>query len=315
MPEPIIEIKDLTKDYEGKRAVDHLNLNINKGEIFGLLGPNGAGKTTVILMLLGLSEPTGGSIKISGYDSTTEPLKVKKITGYLPDQVGFYENRTGLENLLYTARLNGISGKRAYESAEKLLDIVGLREAKHKKTGIYSKGMKQRLGLADVLIKEPEIIILDEPTIGIDPKGINEFLDLIRKLSKDKGITVLLSSHLLHQVQKICDRVGLFVDGRLLVEGNIDEMAEKLFNNKEIAIKAQVSNITQDLIDDLKKIEGIRKVSCSGDWLIIKSIENVTPAIAKSIIAKGGSLYQLSYEKYGLDEIYQYYFEGGIRHD
>jgi ABC-2 type transport system ATP-binding protein len=315
MPDTIIEITDLTKEYDGNRAVDNLSLEIKKGEIFGLLGPNGAGKTTTILMMLGLTEPTSGSVKIKGCNATTEPIKVKRVTGYLPDQVGFYDYRTGLENLVYTAQLNGIPEKAAYQSAEKLLQQVGLEEVKNDKVGTYSKGMRQRLGLADVLIKEPEIIILDEPTIGIDPKGINEFLSMIRNLSKEKGITVLLSSHLLQQVQKICDRVGLFVDGKLLALGNIDELASKLFEKQENTIEAQVEGITEAIIGELKQIEGVIEVISSGTKLTIKCRQNLAPEIARRIVNNGGSLLGLSYQEYGLDEIYQYYFEGGPGND
>lgn len=315
MPDTIIEITDLTKEYDGNRAVDNLSLEIKKGEIFGLLGPNGAGKTTTILMMLGLTEPTSGSVKIKGCNATTEPIKVKRVTGYLPDQVGFYDYRTGLENLVYTAQLNGIPEKAAYQSAEKLLQQVGLEEVKNDKVGTYSKGMRQRLGLADVLIKEPEIIILDEPTIGIDPKGINEFLSMIRNLSKEKGITVLLSSHLLQQVQKICDRVGLFVDGKLLALGNIDELASKLFEKQENTIEAQVEGITEAIIGELKQIEGVIEVISSGTKLTIKCRQNLAPEIARRIVNNGGSLLELSYQEYGLDEIYQYYFEGGPGND
>ncbi len=213
---PIIELTDLTKKYEQLTAVDHLNLSVYKGEIFGLLGPNGAGKSTTILMMLGLTEPASGMAKVCGINSTTSPVEVKKKVGYLPDNVGFYDDMTGLENLVYVARLNSQSPKAAKQKAMQLLERVGLADAADKKTGKYSRGMIQRLGLADVLIKNPEIIVLDEPTLGIDPKGVKEFLELIVQLRHEEGLTVLLSSHHLHQVQQVCDRVGLFVSGKLI---------------------------------------------------------------------------------------------------
>src|SRR5699024_3834879 len=171
MDDAIIQLQDLTKLYDDRPTVDRLSLSIKKGEIFGLLGPNGAGKSMTILMLLGLSEPTGGKVHVCGLDSTTQPLEVKKRVGYLPDDLGFYQHMTGLENLLYTAAINGISRKEAEKRAYDLLNQVGLQDAADKKAGKYSRGMKQRLGLADVLIKNPEVIILDEPTLGIDPEG------------------------------------------------------------------------------------------------------------------------------------------------
>lgn len=307
----VIEIKDLVKDYRTTRAVDHLNLNIRQGEVFGLLGPNGAGKTTVILSLLGLSEPTSGSVTVRGYDATSQPLRVKRITGYLPDEVGFSDNSTGLESLVYTAMLNGIPRGKAVESARELLKLVGLEEAGDKKTKTYSKGMKQRLGLADVLIKEPEIMVLDEPTIGIDPKGILDFLELIRNLSKEKGITVLLSSHLLHQVQKICDRVGILVEGKLLAVGNVHELADELFGDKDTSITAEISPVSDDLLQAIEQQEPVKEVYRSNGSVVIKGSRDAAPAISQTVVQKGGKLYRLSYQEYGLDEIYQQYFEGG----
>ena len=313
MPIPAIDVKNLVKDYGDTRAVDHLDLTIQKGEIFGLLGPNGAGKTTIILTLLGLSEPTSGSVKVKGYDATSEPLKVKKVTGYLPDEVGFSDNSTGLESLIYTAMLNGIPEEEATESAKELLDIVGLEEAGGQKTKTYSKGMIQRLGLADVMIKDPEIMVLDEPTIGIDPKGISDFLDIIRRLSKDKGITVLLSSHLLHQVQKICDHVGILVGGRLQAKGEIHTLAKELFDSEDTSITAELTPVDDTFIRDLKMEDSIKEVQRDGNEITVKGTKEAAPLISQKVVRNGGKLYRLSYKEYGLDEIYQHFFEGGIQ--
>ena len=227
MGEQVIALTDLTKKYGNFTAVDHISLSICKGEIFGLLGPNGAGKSTTILMMLGLTEPTSGKVEICGIDSTTNPIEVKRKIGYLPEDLGFYDDMTGLENLIYTALLNGFSRKEAEEKAKELMHRVGLAEQVNKKTGKYSRGMRQRLGLADVLIKNPEIIILDEPTSGIDPAGVQEFIELIRWLSKEEGLTVLFSSHHLDQAQKVCDRVGLFSNGKILALIDMAELKEK----------------------------------------------------------------------------------------
>ena len=202
----VIELTGLTKKYGDFTAVNDLNLQIRKGEIFGLLGPNGAGKSTTILMMLGLTEPTTGSVKVCDIDSTTHPIEVKRKVGYLPEDVGFYEDMTGIENLVYTAALNGIRRKEARAKAERLLDRIGLVKEADKKAGKYSKGMRQRLGLADVLIKSPEVIIL------------------IRQLSREEGLTVLFSSHHLNQVQQVCDRVGLFGGGKLLAEVELTDL-------------------------------------------------------------------------------------------
>lgn len=310
----MIAIKDLVKDYDSTRAVDHLNLTIGKGEIFGLLGPNGAGKTTIILTLLGLSEPTSGSVTVNEWNATSEPIRVKKITGYLPDDVGFSENSTGLQCLVYTAMLNGIPREIAIESARELLEIVGLQDAADQKTKTYSKGMTQRLGLADVLIKEPQIMILDEPTIGIDPRGIHDFLDLIRKLSKEKGITVLLSSHLLHQVQKICDRVGILVSGKLLAEGNVHDLADKLFGARETSFTVVADPLTDGLIHKLEEIPSVTKVKKNGTGIIVTGSKVAAPHISQTVVQSGAKLFRISGKEYGLDDIYQHYFEGGANH-
>jgi len=217
----------LTKLYGDLVAVDSLDLEVKAGEIFGLLGQNGAGKTTTILMLLGLTEPTSGEARVVGYDPTRNPLGVKRRVGYLPDAVGFYGGLTGRENLRYTARLNGLSGDDAEERIDIVLDQVRLADRADDKVETYSRGMKQRLGIADALVKEPQVLILDEPTTAIDPIGVVEILELLRQLVRDQGLAVLLSSHLLNQVQSVCDRVGIFAAGRLIGIGTVPQLARR----------------------------------------------------------------------------------------
>jgi len=223
----IIEAEGLTKKYGHQIAVNDLNLQIREGEVFGFLGPNGAGKTTTLLMFLGLTEPTSGKVRVVGFDPTRNPFHVKEKVGYLPENVGFYDDMDARQNLQYIARLNRIPDKVSAVRIDESLKVVGLLEEVKKKVGTYSKGMRQRLGIAEVLIKEPELIFLDEPTIGLDPDGTNRMLDLIHSLSREKNITIFLSSHLLDQVQRICDRVGIMIKGDLVAIGPIRELAEK----------------------------------------------------------------------------------------
>jgi ABC-2 type transport system ATP-binding protein len=223
----IIEAEGLTKKYETQIAVNNLALQIQEGEVFGFLGPNGAGKTTTLLMFLGLTEPTSGKVRIIGFDPTREPLRVKEKVGYLPENVGFYDDMDARQNLRFIARLNRIPDGVSDKKIDGLLQQVGLFEEGKKKVGTYSKGMRQRLGIAEVLIKEPKLIFLDEPTIGLDPDGTNRMLDLIHSLSRDRNITIFLSSHLLDQVQRICDRVGIMIKGNLVAIGPIQELAKK----------------------------------------------------------------------------------------
>ena len=223
----MISVDGLTVEFGGTTLFHDISFVINDKDRIALMGKNGAGKSTTILMMLGLTEPTSGTVEICGINSTTHPIEVKRKIGYLPEDVGFYDDMTGPENLIYTARLNGISDKEAKTKAMELMKRVGLEDQLAKKTGKYSRGMRQRLGLADVLIKNPEIIILDEPTSGIDPAGVQEFIELIRWLSKEEGLTVLFSSHHLDQVQKVCDRVGLFSNGQLLALIDMAELKDK----------------------------------------------------------------------------------------
>ncbi|MGQ9695665.1 MAG: ABC transporter ATP-binding protein [Thermodesulfobacteriota bacterium] len=225
--ELVIETQDLTKVYGEQTAVDHLNLKIYQGEVFGFLGPNGAGKTTTLLMLLGLSEPTSGKARVCGFDPTREPLKIKRIVGYLPENVGFYDDLNALQNLLYISRLNGISDEMAVEKIKELLKIVDLELDPRKKLGEYSRGMRQRLGIAEVLLKNPQVVFLDEPTLGLDPDGSRQMLELIRSLSQEKKITVFFSSHLLDQVQKISTRVGIMIKGQMVAMGKIEDLAKE----------------------------------------------------------------------------------------
>jgi len=223
----IIEAEGLTKKYGIQTAVNNLTLQIQEGEVFGFLGPNGAGKTTTLLMFLGLTEPTSGKVRVIGFDPAREPLRVKERVGYLPENVGFYDDMDARQNLRFIARLNRIPDRVSDKNIDGLLEQVGLLEEAKKKVGTYSKGMRQRLGIAEVLIKEPKLIFLDEPTIGLDPDGTNRMLDLIHSLSREKNITIFLSSHLLDQVQRICDRVGIMIKGSLVAVGPIQELAEK----------------------------------------------------------------------------------------
>ena len=324
MGENIIELVNLTKKYGDFTAVDALNLSVKKGEVFGLLGPNGAGKSTTILMLLGLTEPTSGSVRVCDINPVTNPIEVKKRVGYLPEDVGFYYQMTGWENLMFTARLNSLTGSESAARVDSLLERVGLQDARNKKTGQYSRGMLQRLGLAEVLIKNPEVIILDEPTLGIDPTGVVELLQLIVRLSKEGEITVLFSSHHLHQVQEVCDRVGIFVGGKLIAEGNLQELSQKLFTGSPFVIEAGVlfDNINYDnkspeewLFEILKKIDGIIAVKPCSNGFNIECLRDATTEIARAIVESGAGLNYLNKKEYGLDEIYYRYFEGGKNHE
>ncbi|MBO9591428.1 MAG: ABC transporter ATP-binding protein [Niabella sp.] len=313
MEAPIIELKGLTKCYRSLRAVDNLDLTIHKGEIFGLLGPNGAGKSTTILMMLGLTEPTSGTATVCGFNATRDPIPVKRKVGYMPDNVGFYNNMTALENLVYIGRLNGIPENEVKERARDTLEEVGLAGALNKRAATFSRGMKQRLGLADVLIKRPEVIILDEPTLGIDPSGVKDFLTLIKQLSRQQGLTVLLSSHHLHQVQQVCDRVGIFVGGKLLAEGNIDALAGNLFSSEPFVVEITVKHAVPEILKtDLLAMDAVKKVLIKDQLLQISGDTDITPDLVRLLVQKGMDITGVQRRTYGLDEIYERYFETNL---
>ncbi len=230
----VIETNDLTKYYAQQAAVDGLNLQVQEGEIFGFLGPNGAGKTTTILMLLGLTEPSKGEARVCGFNPTREPIKVKRLVGYLPEDVGFYRDMTARENLQYVARLNHIPDEISSAKIREALEIVELSAEAEKKVGAFSRGMSQRLGIAEVLIKDPKICFLDEPTLGLDPDGAIRMIELIQSLTRDRNITMLISSHNLDQVQRISHRVGIMIKGKLVAMGPMEDLAkEKLGVDKK----------------------------------------------------------------------------------
>lgn len=305
----IIRTKDLTKAYGSKVAVNHLNLEIRKGEIFGLLGPNGAGKTTTILMLLGLTEPTLGAASIDGHDCTRDSLQVKRITGYLPDNVGFYADMTGRENLRFTARLNGVPEDQIDGRIDSLLERVGMTKAADQKAGTYSKGMKQRMGIADVLIKDPEVIIMDEPTNGLDPEGMREFLQLIKQLSTEDGRTILVSSHQLYQIQQICDRVGIFVGGNLVASGRIGELGKKIVSKGHFALEIEAEPCDDRFLGFIGSLEGVKNLSKEGDRFIITSYRDLRTEITHFLGVNNYTLLHMRQKGGDLDEIYRVYFE------
>ncbi|RME81550.1 MAG: ABC transporter ATP-binding protein [Caldilineae bacterium] len=306
--EYVIETKGLTKRYNSVTAVDHLDLRVQRGEVYGLLGPNGSGKTTTILMLLGLTEPTSGQVRVLGMDPARSPLKVKARTGYMPDEVGFYDELTARENLIYIAKLNGIPRDEAYRRIDEAPERMGLADVRDRPVATFSRGMRQRLGVADVLIKQPQLIIMDEPTQGLDPEAAREFLEIIRGL-KQEGITILLSSHLLHQVQAVCDRVGLFSRGRKVLEGTVSELARQVLGSA-YRIHIQVEGDAPDLPQALQHIPDVTHVQHNGDGhYAIEAARDRRAAVANTVVAAGANLIALNMETLSLDDIYAQYFK------
>ncbi len=304
----VIETTNLTKRYRDKVVVNELNLKVDQGEIFGFLGPNGAGKTTTILMLLGLSEPTQGHASVCGFNPTRQPIEVKKLVGYLPENPGFYEDMSARENLRYIARLNLISDDESNRSITNLLEQVGLADDGNRLVNEFSRGMKQRLGIAEVLVKIPKVVILDEPTLGIDPDGATRILDLITGLSRDRGLTVLLSSHLLHQVQETCHRIGIIVKGRLIVQGALDQLGRAILKDRQWNFLLEVDGQTNGLETELRSLNGVSAIENRGRGWFLQCTKDVRPDVLSLVSKKSLSLLQLRSEDPTLEEIYLKYF-------
>ncbi len=308
--QPVIETIDLTKNYETFIAVDRLNLRVEEGDIFGFLGPNGSGKTTTILMLLGLTEPTSGIARICGYNSTREPIKVKRFAGYVPEKVGFYEDLTAKYNLTYTARLNGFPEAIIKPKINEALDFVGLSQSAEKKVGTFSRGMKQRLAIAGVLIKMPKIVFLDEPTSAIDPIGIDQILDLIAGISRERKMTIIICSHQLPQIQRICSHVGIISKGRIVAQGRIDQLGKDTFGDGQFRVEVQLVEVTSPIIERIKQIDGVTDVHRMDDRLLINCLTDISPRIAKAIVEANGLLRQMTLQRFALEDIYRTYFTG-----
>ncbi|MBL76335.1 MAG: ABC transporter ATP-binding protein [Chloroflexi bacterium] len=308
MSEVVIEANNLSKTYGQIQAVSGINLSIKEGEVYGFLGPNGSGKSTTILMMLGYTEPTGGSIRVWGKDPARDPIAVKRIVGYLPETVGFYGDLTGLENLLFTAELNGINPEEAHRRSLDLLDMVELLNSKDQPVSQYSRGMKQRLGIADVLIKDPKIVILDDPTLGLDPAGIQWLLELIERLSRQLKITIFLSSHQLHEVQRICNRVGIMSYGQLVLEGKVTELVNPT-DDSEYEISVETESAAPSLRQQIRAMPHVKNVTGKGKHMLVKSVIDVRADIAQAVVSSGSRLLELQAQGNSLQEIYLKYFQ------
>ncbi|MBO8183390.1 MAG: ABC transporter ATP-binding protein [Archaeoglobus sp.] len=288
----LIEVENLTKVYGDFKALDGLSLTIEENEVFGYLGPNGAGKTTTIGLMMGMLQPTSGSIRIAGIDVEKNPLEIKKICGYLPENVGFYNNMTAKQNLLYFSEFYRFPREEAIKTIDALLELVGIADAANKKVGEFSKGMKQRLGLAQALLNDPEIVFLDEPTSGLDPQGAADFRKIIRDLKKE-GKTIFFSSHILSEVKEVCETVGIINRGRLIAKGRIKEF------NQTVTIVVETEPPINTSI-----LEPFGKVKVRDSQAIVEVQKDCRLEISKTLIEEGYLIKELHLVEPSLEEIY-----------
>ncbi|MFQ6081285.1 MAG: ATP-binding cassette domain-containing protein [Candidatus Bathyarchaeia archaeon] len=315
--EYVIETNDLTKVYgsgkEAVTAVDHENLRVKKGSIFGILGPNGAGKTTFVMMLNGLILPTSGTAKVLGYDIVRESLQIRKNVGLLPEGFGFYDHLTAKQNLNYIAALNDIPKEERDERVDEILKAVGLDEFKDRKVGGFSRGMKQRLAIAQTLIKDPELLIFDEPTAGVDPEGAKAFKDLVSKLNKEQGKTIVICTHLLFEVGPLCTDVAIMNRGKFVIQGNVEEIVERMMAEEGYRIEVEARGDIGALAEELKRLSEITGVEVKGRNISINATSDVRAEInRRAAKIKGLEVLSIRRLEPSLEDLFMKYYQREI---
>jgi ABC-2 type transport system ATP-binding protein len=297
----MIRVEGLTKDYGARRAISNLNFEANQGEIVGFLGPNGAGKTTTMRILTGYMPPTDGTATVAGYDVVDESLEVRRRVGYLPETVPLYTDMTAFEYIKFMADLRQLpdSDDRAYEA----LEMVGMEKRADSYISSLSKGMRQRMGLAQALIHRPEVLILDEPTIGLDPGQVVEVRNLIREIGKQR--TVLLSTHILSEAQQICDRVLIINKGKIVAEDTPENLQARLVGSERVALR--VRGEADELPKILRKVKGVQSLESKPDGSVEFQFapgQDVRPEVAKAVIQAGYDLLEMRPVGMSLEEIF-----------
>jgi ABC-2 type transport system ATP-binding protein len=298
----MIKVSGLTKDYGARRAINNLSFDAQQGEIVGFLGPNGAGKTTTMRILTGYMPPTDGEAIVAGYDVVEESLEVRKRVGYLPETVPLYTDMVVFDYLKFMGELRSIPD--VDDRVDEVLEMVALGDRSNGYIGNLSKGMRQRVGLAQALLHRPEVLILDEPTIGLDPGQVVEVRELIREIGKER--TVLLSTHLLHEAQNICDRVLIINKGKIVAEDTTENLQARLVGAERVIIRVR-GEADKELAASIKEIKGVRGVEVKDDGVVefeFSSGKDLRPEVAKQVIKSGYDLLELRPLGMSLEEIF-----------
>lgn len=310
MSQPVINVSNLTKFYGDFKALDSVSFSVDKGWVYGYLGPNGAGKTTTIRTMLGLLKPNGGEVKIAGVNPSKDPVRALQKVGYAPELPTLQTFFSGEQLLDFMGKMFGLAAQARKERVKELIDLVGLKEWGDKKIGKYSKGMVQRLSVALALINNPTVLIMDEPTIGMDPEATAHFRNLFMKLSKE-GKTVFISSHLLDEVQRICTHVGMINKGKTVFDGPISAVLDA-FTQKWV-IEAELKNITKKIISSLQQLDFVENVKTDENKLLIelKEKKDLRGEISSEIFKHKGVLLSLNLRKITLEDAYLQALKGG----
>jgi len=311
-----IETENLVKIYgkgsSGIKALDGISVKIPKASTYGLFGPNGSGKTTLISILVGLLLPTSGSARVLGFDVVRDSVEIRRRVGLLPEGFGFYDHMTALENLVFLATLDRIPPDQRRKRALETLELVGLKERANDKVSTFSRGMRQRLGIAQALLKDPELLIFDEPTVGIDPEGAAEFRNLVKKMNKE-GKTILMSTHLLYEVGMVCTHAAIIREGRLLIQGGVEELYKSVREAKGYRYEIRAKSDSDVLMQEIKPISGVVEVAQSENRVTVLSRRDVWSELL-TLVAKPrfkDVVESLTPIEPSWDEIYRFYQEGG----
>lgn len=260
----VLEVKDLVKQYGSNLAVSDIDFSVDQGEIFGLLGPNGAGKSTTLNIITGLIQKDSGTVTVLGHDLDKELTKCKQLMGIVPQDLAIYEDLTAAQNVAFFGSLYGLTGKELHQKVDETLEFVGLLDKKKVRVKTFSGGMKRRLNIACGLIAQPEILFLDEPTVGIDPQSRNHILESIRKLN-DQGMTVIYTTHYMEEAEELCDRIAIMDLGQIVAQGSLEELKSQIVEHWFIKLKAD----GEELLDEIKQVPGVESVEVVEDeWLV-----------------------------------------------
>lgn len=302
---PAINFERVSKQFDEVAALEDLNLSVDRGEIYGFLGPNGAGKSTAINILLGFLPPTDGRATVLGYDTQTESTTIRHHLGVLPDGYQTYDRLTGREHLQLATESKGTDA-----DLDRLLERVGLQEAADRKAGNYSKGMTQRLVFGMALVGDPDILILDEPSSGLDPNGAKEMCEIILE-ENERGTTVFFSSHILSQVEAVCDRVGILHNGRLIAEDTIQGLRNTVDTGSVLTIN--VDSITDGTVNAVKKLDGISNVEVERRRLTVHLDGGSKTAVLQLLESTGVEIRDFSTEEQSLEDLFSAYTENEVR--
>ena len=300
-PEVLVELRNITKYYGDRLAVDNISFSVGKGEILGFLGPNGAGKTTTMRIITGYMPPTSGEVKVCGVDVLDNPIEAKKHIGYLPENPPLYHEMTVISYLKFVASIKKIPRNRVKERLDYVISKCGLEEVKGRVIGNLSRGYKQRVGIAQAIINDPDVMIFDEPTVGLDPKQVVEIRGLIKEISKEKA--VILSTHILSEVMKICDRVIIISSGRLVFSAYLDEIQE-VSGERIFVLTLKNKDDSQSAISLLQGIDGVHRVSPRNGHIEIRAMRDIRERVADTLFQKGIVFKELYEERPSLEDVY-----------